>query len=354
MTEKDKFERLKKHIKPAELRELKKLWEQFDNHLLNEQLTARRRAKLFQMFLTTAKGLKKTYRAAEREDIERFLNALNRNSITRDDGKPYSGSSKADIKKFLRQFYKWLEGDNEFYPKKVSWIKARIGKDEQPERKPVITAKQAMKLANSFEKLSYKALTLLLFDSGFRIQEALTMKKKHLSWERYGETGDECFWAFCPTSKTQRRKIPIPLFTEELQAFTNSAYCRGLEDDELLFDISYSNYRHLLIQHSKKLFNKELSPHALRHSSATMYAVELDGNAMQLAQRYGWAFNSKELQTYIRESGSYERVTAKKVFENEVISLKKENAELRTLLSGLSLSLGLLKKDMEQLKKSKK
>lgn len=157
------------------------LWERFHNHMLNEGATQNRIAKLKQMFKTCQRGLPKGYEASKREDIETFMNKLNRNEFKTTKNNNYSGSSKADIKKFLRQFYKWLKGNNEVYPKEVSWLKARISKDEMPEEKPVISPNEALKLANSFSDIRYKILVLLLFDSGFRIQEMLSVKKKDLT-----------------------------------------------------------------------------------------------------------------------------------------------------------------------------
>ena len=219
------------------------------------------------------------------------------------------------------------QGDNEFYPREVSWIKSRIRKDEQPEEKPVISVKEAKTFANSFGKIEYRTLILMLFDSGFRIQEMLSVKKKDLTWERFQED-ENCFWIMCNESKTLTRKVPIPLFTEDIQAFYNSSYYTSLQEDELIFKISYSNILNYFKNHSQKLFKKSISPHSLRHSSATYYSKEYDGNMNLIASRYGWSFSSKELKTYIRRSGAYEKQGVKKIYENEVVTLRKKVKEL--------------------------
>jgi len=311
-----------------------KLWEKYIDHLLNEGVTDNRIKKLKHMFIVAERGLPKDFNKVGRAEVEKFINALHRNQFVRLDGKQYSGSAKSDTKKFLKQFYKWLHGDNEFYPKSVSWLKTNIRKDEKPEEKPTLNIKEVMKFATSFKKIELKLLVLLLFDSGFRIQEMLSVKKKDLTWEEF-DGGEKCFWLNCNASKTICRKVPIPLFTEDIQSFFNSSHFKSLEKDELIFSNSYSSINNSFQRNSMKLFGKGVSPHALRHSSATYYAREYDGNMNMISQRYGWTYSSKELATYIRKSGAYQKLGAKKSFENELVKLQGENKNLQKQIDEL-------------------
>lgn len=297
------------------------LWEKFENNMLNEAVSNNRLKKLKQMFSTCDRGLSNGIGKASREDIEEFLNKLNRDEFVKLDGKKYSGSTKADIKKFLKQFFKWFKGDNEFYPKEVSWIKARIRKDELPKDKPAISIDEARALSKSFKNVDYQILTLLLFDSGFRIQEMLSVKKKDLSFEEF-KRGQKCYWIRCNESKTEKRKIPIPLFSSEIEDYLGLAKVKRLNGDSLLFNVSYDYFRNCLKRTSKLVLGKGLTPHCLRHSSATYYAREYDGNMNLIATRYGWSFSSVELKTYIKRSGAYQKAGASKVYENQVEELK--------------------------------
>lgn len=311
----------------------KDLWEKYNSNALNEGLSQKRIAKLKLMFDTISRGLGDLNKA-QREDIEAFVDKLHKDKFTRLNGSPYSGSSKSDIKKFLKMFYKWLKGDNEVYPLEVRWIKTRIAKDEKPKEKEILSIKEVVKLSKSFKELEFKILTLLLFDSGFRISELLTAKKRNIKWEEY-QDGKKCFWIECTESKTFPRKVPIPLFTDEIKAYLKSDIFQRLPDNMFLFNMSYSFLHNKFRDNAKRILNKHISPHSLRHSSATYYAKELEGNAMALAQRYGWAFNSKELQTYIRRSGTYQRATAQKVYSNEISKIKEENVNLSARLEKL-------------------
>jgi len=303
----------------------KQVWDKYYSHILNEAVTKKRINKLFLMYKIICKGLNKPLEKVNRSDIEVFMDSLNKDTFLKINGDKYSGSTKSDIKKFIKQFYKWLKGDNEFYPKEVSWIKTKIGKDEKPKEKPVISVEELLKLVSAIEKPIYKIMTLLLFDSGFRIDEMFSVRKCDITFEEFDDN-DKCFWIKCSRSKTELRKVPIPLFTEDIKTFCNSSQYMSLKETDLIFNFGYPTYTSLLKHHSLKLFGKDriLTPHSLRHSSATYYAKEYSGNTMMLAQRYGWTFNSKELQIYIRRSGTYNRLGAKKSYENEVTKLKKK------------------------------
>lgn len=348
------------------------IWDKFLLHLENESLTAKRIEKLSFVFNTINRGLNKPFNDVSREDIQDFVTRLHNDKFLNHrkniKPKPYSESTKADIKKGIKQIWKWLKGDSEFYPKEVSWIKCKIAKDRKPLPKEVITYEEAIQLANSCSKIEHRILFLLLFDSGFRISEMLSVHKKDLTWEDY-KGKEKCWHIMCNESKTDTRKVPVPLFTADLQTFTESSYFKSLKEDDPLFKtirtkhtkrykkginardpntMSYEAVIKTLKNNSQKVLKKKLTPHSLRHSSATYYAKRLSGDAMALAQRYGWRFNSKELQTYIRLSGHYQELAATKVYENQATKLAEELEEYKKMYNTLKTQVDNVQKEQER------
>ena len=112
------------------------LWEEFLHHVRNEGLSELRIKKLHVCYNILTRHLDLS--TAERPEIQDYTNKLNDNKIRKVDGSLFSGNTKQDLKKFLKQFYKWYKGENEFYPPAVAWLKTRIPKHERPEEKPVI------------------------------------------------------------------------------------------------------------------------------------------------------------------------------------------------------------------------
>lgn len=298
-------------------------WEKYEDQLLNKGLSQKRIAKLRALYSMVTDDLRVPLEKAERKDFEDYVRRLHRGDLKSRYGTPYSGSTKADLKRFIRAYIKWLRTDDEYYPPEVRWIKTQIAKDEQPEEKEIVTHEEVVKLANSFEKQHMKYITLLLFDSGFRIQELLSVKKKDLTFDVYD--GDKkCFWLSCNESKTEKRRIPLLLFEEDYRDFVNSTYVQGKDAEDALFPYGYNAVLRGLKRRADAILKKKLTPHTLRHSSATYYAKEYDGNSMLLAERYGWTYSSDQLKRYIRRSGAYQRAGAKKVYENEVVKLRSD------------------------------
>ncbi len=292
------------------------------------------------MFTLTSKYI--NLETAKREQIENFLNNLNRNIIKKNDGSNFSGSTKADIKKFLKQYFKHTRGEDENYPKEVSWIKATIGKDEKPKEKPTTSQDDIMKVAAQFDKLEYRILTLMFFDSGFRKSEMFSALKKDLTWDVFDEDGNKCFWIKCNESKTEPRTIPIQLFTEDIKAFVNGVYYKSLNNDNKLFNVNYGSYLKMLGNASSKAISIKLNIQCLRHSSATLYAQLLHGDLIALANRYGWSYSAKELKTYVRRSKSAHLIGAKKVFSSELLKLKEENQKQQERMDKLEKAIAVL------------
>ena len=318
----------------------KELWTKYKSHCHNKGLTQNRINKLHTMFNMVSRGIQRPLSEATEQDIRSFVNRLHKGEFrTQRGNKEYSGSSKADAKKFLKQFYKWLEGEGERYPDKVRWIRTSIAKDEKPEEKDTVTIKQTHKIAQQLRKPEDRILIYLLFDSGFRAQEILSAKKKDLTRKEYTEDGEKCWWIKCNKSKTIHRTVPVPLFTSEINQFVQTGYYKSLEPEQKLIQKGYRAMLNAIKRASEKAINKKLTTHSFRHSSATYYAQEL-GDHYALCDRYGWDYTSNTPKTYIRKSGVRQKKTAQKVVNNQisktnkrVSELEKENQDLKNKIN---------------------
>jgi integrase len=323
-------------------------------------VTARRIEKLHYMWSMTERGIGTDFQSVGRDKIEAFLNKLNRNEFHKLNGKLYSGSAKSDQKKFLKQLFKWLRGNNDAYPPEVAWIKTKIGKDEKPKKKDVLTLEELKRFCQTLSKPEHRIMVYLMFDCGFRIDELLSVRKIDPTWELFDpKTKECCFWIKCNRSKTIPRKVPVPLFTEDIRLFKNSAFFSGKKDTDPLFDLSYSGVRMELLRNCKRFYGvdkqghplKLITPHCLRHSSVTYYAVEYDGDTVMLAQRYGWTYSAQELQVYVRDSGTRERQGVKKIEAGKMEELQQENKLLSDRLAAQEQAIRDLQQSIAFMKK---
>lgn len=297
-------------------------------------LTALRIKKLKVMYRLVKRHLKKPLDKLKTEDITKYVTGLNKGNVYfKIDGGELSPTTISDIKKFLKQFFKWLKGEGAYYPDEVKRISVKIAKDKQPKPKETLEIDEVIKLSGAFKNIDYKIAILILFDSGFRINEFTSVTKENLSWENL-ENGEKCFWIFCPESKTFQRHIPIPLFTNDLKQYFNSASFQAKKPNEPLINVSYETLLRRIKEISAKLFKKKITFHSLRHSSATYWSNELE--YLQLCSRMGWSFDSKQAKIYVRRSKKQNIRAGTITFSNKLLEVEKENNELKSRLDEMN------------------
>jgi integrase len=113
----------------------------------------------------------------------------------------YSDWSKTEFKAILKRFYKWLLGEDQYYPECVAWIKTKDVKNNiLPEE--LLTEEDVLRVINSCQFIRDKAFIHLLYESGARIGEILTLRIKHVTFA-------EPVSAILVNGKTGQRRIPI-------------------------------------------------------------------------------------------------------------------------------------------------
>ncbi len=268
--------------------------------------------------------LGKSFLAVMQHDMENLIERLEGDRLISAKGKPFAEATKADIKKTIKKFWKWKDGKNKTYPELVEWIESYDPvKDVQALRKEEVE-KMVEHCANPRDK----ALLMVLLDSGARAEELLNvrLKSEHLVWKE--DLG--CYKMRIEFSKTKPRTISLPLCTNHLRAWLDVHPAKG-NDQAQLFPMSYGNLRMQVRRIGQRVLGKKVSPHMLRHSSATFYANKL--SRYQLCYRYGWTMSSRVVDRYLDREGILEEGIADVVKADEMLTAHKQNQTLREELS---------------------
>jgi integrase len=277
--------------------------------------------------------LNKNFEDVSQKDMELFIENLESDKYVI---KKLSHTTKVGYKKTLKKFYKWLLGNNAYYPELVDWIETY----DIPPEVSTITRDEVEKLAD-ISDIKYKTILMFLFDSGARVEEFLNIKIRDLSCE-----GD-IYKVRIVFSKTRPRTIHLPICSRYLSVWLEQ---KKFNDNDYLFPIGYETLRKKLRILGKKILNKRITPHILRHSSVTYYA-NLIRNPYKLCYRYGWSMASKMVDRYIDREGIFEEEIPEIVKTNNVSELEKQNKVLTEKLSILKESYSELKTDQEKMKK---
>jgi integrase len=204
-------------------------------------------------------------------------------------------------------------GNNEEYPVSVKWIKNKEPKNDLlPEE--LLSESEVVKLVQSAKYVRDKALIYLLYESGARIGEILSLRIKNIT---FGES----ISSILVNGKTGQRRIPIvrssPLLKEwmERHPFRNiptalvwvklderKGNLRQQKDRDIFRELSYVTVKKMLRQtFAVAGIHKRHNPHLFRHSRATFLAQHL--TEAQLKQFFGWTQASDMAARYVHLSG---------------------------------------------------
>jgi integrase len=236
-------------------------------------------------------------------DMERFILDLENGVVGTMDGHAYAGETQVVIKKMIKKFYKWLEGDNMDVPRKVRWIDTScesieyvsLSKDELDKILSLMTSNSSYNLVRN------RALLIFLFDSGLRAEEVLNVRMRHLTVK------NDNYVVRVEFSKTKKRTITLPFCKDLLNAWLDM-HPLPSEPSAQLFPITYNALRGV-VNRAGDIIKKHITPHSLRHSAATYWCQHL--TPYELCYRLGWSMSSKMPQRYIDREGLNQEKAAK-------------------------------------------
>lgn len=275
-------------------REDKSLILEFYDDCLSRGLSKARILKCLDTIERIAKLLRKPFKNATKEDIACFVREI--------EEKDYTDWTKHDYKIILKIFYRWLKKTEE-YPEEVRWIKLKVGKGHLlPEE--ILTEDDVKKLVECATNLRNKAFILVLYESGCRIGEILSLHIKSVQFDDYGAV-------LIVSGKTGDRRVRIIASAPKLAAWLENHPLRENVESPLWVNLSmncrydtfsYAAAKAMLKETAQKAgIKKRVYPHLFRHSRATFLANFL--TEAQLKQHFGWAQASDMASTYVHLSG---------------------------------------------------
>jgi integrase/recombinase XerD len=270
--------------------------QRFYSDCLVEGLTLARISKLLHHLRRIAMILNKDFEEASKDDIVRVVKEIETNTS-------WSPATKHDYKVVLKKFYKWLRGTGEF-PEEVKWIKATLknGNHKLPEE--LLAEEDVRKLIEAAQHPRDKALILVLYESGCRIGELLTLRIKNILFDENGAV-------LLVNGKTGQRRVRIIASAPLLSAWLNNHPFREKPDAPLWTVIGTKNHNQPLTYPSvatqlRKIakragVRKKVNPHAFRHARATFLASNL--TEAQMKEYFGWVQSSDMASVYVHLSG---------------------------------------------------
>ncbi|MEE9506231.1 MAG: site-specific integrase, partial [Thermoplasmata archaeon] len=239
--------------------------------------------------------LDKDFQDVTADDLRRVLHELEEGDLAE--------ASKTEFRKTIKVFYRWLNG-GERYPECVEWIKTTDKRNNNKLPEELLTEEEVKRMISVAWTPRDRAIISLLWESGCRVGELLTMRIKNVSFE-------ENLTRIAIHGKTGARRVPLLDSTPYLAEWLENHPQREDSDAFLWVGIGtvgrgqylkYPALRKMLVQVAKKAnVKKKVNPHNFRHSRATFLANHL--TEAQMNQYLGWVRGSDMPATYVHLSG---------------------------------------------------
>lgn len=253
-------------------------------------------------------GLEDKILNPELEDIERGLAFQKHRELMHGKG-TLSEWSLESFKSSVKRFYGWL-GFSEIA--KSIKFKGKVNYKQKPDY--IISQDQVDLLIRACDNARDKAIISLLFDSGMRIGELLTLRIKDAAFDDYG-------LRIVVSGKTGVRKIRVlGDSVGYLKGWLNS-HSDPFNEDAWLFcglghdmrgkstigsDMSHSQIYSMLLKVKNRAVklgfppNMRINPHKFRHNMATTLSTKVSESVLE--KQMGWTLASKMTRIYLHFS----------------------------------------------------
>ena len=216
----------------------------------------------FKTLIRLGKGLKKSFRVMEEEDINSYFRNINAGKAT-----------KNVYLHTFNKFFRWLER-----PEVMSNIKF-IKKDENNGKQysEMLTEEELLKLIESYRDPCERALIATLADSSCRRGEIAGLKRKDVKV-------DHDKWTISVNGKTGKRDVPLMFAQKYLEEWFNNWHPYKDNPEAPLWISRSPRLQNKPIQEQALSVNaiwrivknggKKLHPHLLRHSRLTILGAQ--------------------------------------------------------------------------------
>jgi len=155
----------------------KELIERFCRYLFANSLSLDRILKLVREIRKVSELLDKPFEQTTKDDVIELVRKIESRTN-------YTEWTKRDYKYTIKRFYKFLRGTDD-YPEEVRWIRLKVAKGRiLPEE--LLSEDDVKRMVEVARTPRNKALILVLYESGCRIGEILSLKLRNVQFDEYG------------------------------------------------------------------------------------------------------------------------------------------------------------------------
>jgi len=240
--------------------------------------------------------LGKEFRRTTKNDMIRVISELEKQDTAYD--------TKLSEKQCVKRFYKWLRNTEDDYPVEVKWIKAKRNNNHKILPEHLLTEDEVKELAETCQNQRDRALILVLYETGCRVGEILTLKVGDVQFDTRGAV-------MILKGKTGPRRARIIFSAKALSEWLNNHPSRldldsplwtSFESARSTKPLEYYAFRKMLsVTAARANIVKRVNPHSFRHARASNLANVL--TEAQMKEYLGWVGDSKMASTYVHLSG---------------------------------------------------
>jgi len=278
------------------------LIKEYDSVMVMQSLAKGTRVKHMEIVLNLSRMLHKDWKDTTKKDIEGLVYDIIQ-KYSRNSGQ--ETNTTWDHKKILKIFFRWYKlGNREFRevgnPPETQWIRLKTVKDTIS-RENLLTEEDRLQLLNACEDNQRdRALLDVHYEAGTRPGEILSLRIKHVKFDKYGAV-------ISVFGKTGARPIRLIRSVPNLAKWMESHPFKDNLESPLwiMFDkhnygqpLQYCSAKAILRRRCEKArIKKRVTLKLFRHSEATRTANFL--TEAQMRKRHGWTAESKMTSRYV-------------------------------------------------------